>query len=82
MCESSGVTPKGNDPQVNYRMFKSLKAGQMMLSNYSQLKKNDVKSNRVRRFSNDGQENLYLIEKQYSESPTSQLDTESIDLVT
>ena len=63
-------TPKGvESSHINYKTFKTMKAGQGLLSNYSQIKKEDIRNNAVKTFIN-GQDNLFILEKQYSVSPS------------
>ena len=46
-----------------------MKAGPELLSNYSSIKKNDIRNDLVKTFVNGGQDNLYRFEKKYSVSP-------------
>ena len=57
-----------------------MKNGQALLSNYSMIKKDDVRNNKIRKFSNGGQDNLYLWEKQYEGSPIEPKDINQSEL--
>ena len=57
-----------------------MKNGQALLSNYSMIKKDDVRNNKIRKFSNGGQDNLYLWEKQYEGSPSEPKDFNQSEL--
>ena len=61
---NASLSPRNNDKYANFKTFKSLKAGQVLLQNYSQIKKGDLRNAKISKFSNGGQDNLFLLEKQ------------------
>ena len=61
---NASLSPRSKDTHANFKTFKSLKTGQVLLQNYSQIKKDDVRNAKISKFSNGGQDNLFLLEKQ------------------
>ena len=78
--QNGSQSPRINDQQANYSLYKSLKTGQALLSNYSQIKKDDIRRNKVRKFSNDGQDNLHFLEKQLGGSAIRRKESNHIEL--